>query len=104
MQKHDRHALTRALALCRNESVGRAEQIYSKLRDEPWDEVAQFAAYVCQGRSLHLAPWESPPCWADADDSDPAAKLLRQMLDLGVSRWHPDPMEAIAEAKKRKAA
>ena len=39
--------------------------------------------------------WESPPCWADEGDNDTAAKLLRQMLDLGISRWHPSPMSAM---------
>ena len=103
MPRHDRAALKLALSTARAEDRARAQQIDAKLKDEPWAEVAEFAAYVCQGRSLHLAPWKSPPCWADADDSDPAAKLLRQMLDLGVSRWHPDPMAAIEEAKRKAA-
>ena len=103
MTRNDRDALRLAVALARNEDTGRAAQIDSMLKDESWTSVAKFAAYVCQGRSLHLAPWESPPCWADADDSDTAAKLLRQMLDLGISRWYPDPMAAIEEAKRKAA-
>jgi hypothetical protein len=102
MDKLDRAALKLAMGLACAEDRERARQIGSMLKDEPWEDVAQFAAYVCQGRSLHLAPWESPPCWGDSEHHpDPEAKkLLEQMLALGVSRWHPDPMEAIAEAKK----
>ena len=44
MDKHDRAALKLALALGRNEDTGRAQQIDAKLEDEPWDEVAAFAA------------------------------------------------------------
>jgi hypothetical protein len=103
MDKHDRAALKLAMEHASKEPA-RAAQLRSKLRDESWTAVARFAAYVCQGESLHLFPWESPPCWADEGDNDTAAKLLRQMLDLGISRWHPSPMDAIAEAKKRKVA
>jgi hypothetical protein len=28
--------------------------------------------------------------------------LLRQMLDLGISRYHPDPLAAIEAAQARK--
>lgn len=103
MTRNDRDALKLALGLLRNESVGRAEQIDSKLRDEPWEDVAEFAASCCQSRSLHLEPWSLPPCHGDSEHHrDPAArKLLDQMLALGVSRWHPDPMAAIDEAREK---
>jgi hypothetical protein len=32
-----------------------------------------------------------------------AALLLQRMLDAGVSRWHPDPLAAIAEAERQTA-
>ena len=106
MQKHDRAALTLALEKCRNEFPGRAGQIDAMLREDGWEEAATFAAYHCQNDSLNLLPWESPPCWGDSvHHPDPAArKLLEQMLSLGISRWHPDPMAAIAEAKQKGAA
>jgi hypothetical protein len=68
--------------------------------------VATFAASCCQSRSLNLDPWEEPPCHGDSvHQPDPAAKkLLEQMLAAGVSRWHPDPMAALAEAKQKGAA
>ena len=62
MTRNDRAALKLALALCRNESPGRAQQIDSMLEDQPWAEVATFAAFCCQSRSLHLDPWQEPPC------------------------------------------
>ena len=43
-----------------------------------------------------------PPCRGDSEHHpDPAAKkLLQQMLDLGISRYAPDPMAAIEQAKR----
>ena len=106
MTRNDRAALKLALALCRNESPGRAEQIDSMLKHDSWAEVATFAAYCAQGKSLNLVPWQSPPCCGDGcEHCDPAAKkLLEQMLSLGISRWHPGPLAAIEEAKKKKRA
>jgi hypothetical protein len=103
MDKRDRIALTRALAICRDEDEGRAEQIDAKLEDEPWAEVAMFATFCCQTRSLALQPWDLPPCCADEDgDSDgvdcDAIKLLRTMLAAGVSRFDPDSMTALEAA------
>jgi hypothetical protein len=53
-----------------------------------------------------------PPCWVDNVDIPiegndynnhrAAQQLLRQMLELGISRWHPDPLAAIAEAEQQK--
>ena len=90
----------------------RAEQsAASKLKDEPWVEVATFAAYSVQIDALALKPWQDPPANLDedADEPDNAArasnaagrKLLRQMLAAGVSRYDPDPLAALAEAKRR---
>ena len=33
-----------------------------------------------------------------------AAELLRRMLALGISRWHPDPLAAIEAAEAGRAA
>jgi len=107
MDKRDRIALTQALAMCRTESEGRARQIDSMLkdRDRAWTEVASFAASCCQSKSLALQPWESPPCNVDEDDDSDinadAVKLLRKMLVADVSRYDPDPLKALAGAKRR---
>jgi hypothetical protein len=77
------------------------------LKSEPWESVAKFAAQCCQSRALRLFPWQDPPCWGAGDPSwrdEDAARLLHQMLALGVSKYEPDPMAAMAAAKQRKKA
>ena len=88
----DRAALTQALKMCRTEDEDRAQQIELMLEDQPWEEVATFASFCCQTRSLHLDPWQSPPCCGDAPDErcDPdAKKLLQQMLAAGIRNIIP---------------
>jgi len=93
----DREALALAMKIACLDPM-RREQIDSKLLDEPWHEVAAFASYLCQCRNLKLKPWEEPPCAVDEDaaEDSPARTLLRRMLAAGVSRYHPDPMAALA--------
>jgi hypothetical protein len=61
-------------------------------------------------RSLRLKPWQPVPCWihdiettlAAGDDGImgryAAALLLKKMLALGISRFHPYPIAAIERA------
>ena len=112
MTKNDRVALELAIEHARRESPGRAQQLDNMLHHDPWTEVATFAAYCCQCRALGLKSWQYPPCWcieAEHEHSqDPdlrqAAKLLREMLELGISKYAPDPLAAIAEAKRKAKA
>lgn len=106
MTQTDKAALTQALEICRAESPGRAKQIKAKLRDEGWQSTAEFAAAHCQCEALNLEPWQMPPCRGDSEHHPDAAakKMLEQMLAAGVSRWHPDPLAAIEEAKQKGAA
>ena len=67
----DRDALTRAMEICAKRDRLFAEHLESKLKDEPWREVAEFAAYSCQIESLSLRPWQSPPCHVDEDADEP---------------------------------
>jgi hypothetical protein len=101
----DRKALQRAMAIVMQRDRVSAEHLKSKLEDEPWDEVAEFAAMSCQYHALALKPWQEPPCHADEDDRHPrdpmAQRLLRKMLAAGVSRYDPDPLTALAGAKRR---
>ena len=109
----DRDALQRAMEIAQRDPL-RAEHLRSKLEDEPWIEVAEFAAYSCQIESLSLKPWQSPPVHIDEDAIEPnsaerepntaARKLLRQMLRAGVSRYEPDPLTALRCRKRPKAA
>src|SRR5262249_25615653 len=100
----DRDALERAMQIARRDP-SRAQQLDEKLQDESWDEVAAFAAYVCQNRALHLKPWQSPPSSVAEDDPDEddedAQMLLRRMLAAGVSRYDPDPLAALKQRKRR---
>jgi hypothetical protein len=111
---NDLAALELAISLTLAEKdEGRVEQVTHML-EEDWWHGATFAAYHRQTNSLHLKLWERPPCCCDEDkiiaaDADdihgdrPALVLLQQMLDLGISRWHPDPVAAIEAARHRKS-
>ena len=98
----DRVALELALTQCRAEDADRDAQIIAMLAERPWRQVAEFASTCCQSRALKLKPWQLSPCQIDVDDREhkQAAKLLREMLALYVSCFHPDPLAAIAEAKE----
>jgi hypothetical protein len=114
MNPTDRTALERALVACRAESPARAKQIDSMLADRPWEDVAQFASSCAQGRALDLMPWQSPPCHAglralsepfgDPRGARESAELLQRLLDAGLSKYEPDPLQALAEAEQRRAA
>jgi hypothetical protein len=109
----DREALERAMELARREP-GRREQLDSKLAGgEPWEDVAMFASGCLQGRTLQLKPWEILVCDIEEDDIPDlmhsrvpdmegrrkAARLLRRLLQLGLSKYEPTPVEAIAAAE-----
>jgi hypothetical protein len=96
----DDQALQLAVQMACAEDADRADQITAMLKEQPWREVAEFAAYVCQTTTLNLKPWSWPPCWGPNRNEDAqGARLLAQMLALGISQWHPDPMRAIEEVK-----
>lgn len=110
----DRQALELAIEIDRARDDACRQQIDEKLASEGWLRTAKFAAHRCQEKSLHLTPWECwPPCAVNVDDVDApgcahqgiskSAKLLRRMLALGISRWHPDPLAAIEAAESRAA-
>src|SRR5262249_44458690 len=101
----DDDALRRAMAIARRDP-SRAMQLDEKLRDEPWTEVAEFAAFHCQIQALGLKPWQLPPCSLEADDphegNKDAQRLLRRMLAAGVSQYEPDPLAELKAKGKRK--
>lgn len=114
MSQIDRAALALAIEIMRQESQECRWQIDAKLASEPWVEVAEFAAYHCQNRSLNLKPWSYPPCWIgdieaalsapeDATLIRSAARLRQRMERCGISKFHPDPARACArvEAERR---
>jgi hypothetical protein len=83
-----------------------------KVASEGFEQAGETAAYRCQDRALRLRPWQPPPCWVEprADGPDDGIMgwrrgelLLLRMLELGISRYHPDPQAAIAAAEKERA-
>jgi hypothetical protein len=115
MTPNDRAALKLAMDVCRQRWQGDSPTGWGS-----WEDNAKVAASCMQASNLHLPPWQiSPAKIINPDDPDEglredqpgnatdgrheAAVLLKRMLALGVSRWHPDPMRAIEEAEKQKA-
>ena len=77
-------------------STMRAGELADLIRQRGWQSAAMVAAYDCQCRALRAKPWEEPPCGAQPTYRNQAGRLLRRMLARGVSRYHPDPLAAIA--------
>ena len=102
LDETDRMALEAALEAARSESPERYEQIDEMHKTRDRREVLEFCSYVAQINALHLKPWQSPPCHGNIDGNEECDRLLRQMLDLGTSGYHPDPLAAIKRAEKRK--
>jgi hypothetical protein len=100
MTPRDRDALQLAIDRIRAAGGNRAQQVAEMLAERPWKEVAEFASYYEQMRTLRLRPWEWPPCWVTVDDDEhpEASKLLREMRAAGVSKYHPDPVAAVKKA------
>jgi hypothetical protein len=111
MTPTDRAALERAFAACRAEGPARAGQLDAMLADDPWERVAKFAAYSVQIDSLGLLPWQKPPCqtqletallepFGDQRGTREAGEILKKLLALGLSKYEPDPIGAIADAEQ----
>ena len=109
----DHAALTLALdrVLKRDPDPGRRAQVRAMLKQNGWYEAATFSAYHLQIEALRkplaLKPWHSPPCHIDLrlpeDVASPAGQLYLRMRALGISRFHPDPLMAVATAEQRAA-
>jgi hypothetical protein len=107
MRRIDREALQRALRIAKAENK---QQITAKLKDEPWEDVALFAAYCCQCDTLNLKPWQLPPMDAGDDkprDETPLAgrvaawELRRRLIKAGLSAYEPDPIRALEAVAAR---
>jgi hypothetical protein len=110
----DRDALKRCIEMART-YPNRDEQISWKLGAGgcSWQETARFCAYLCQAKNLQLEIQEFPPCWLlDADDVEgpafkrkpEAARLLRRLLDAGLSQYEPDPVRTLEAVERQQAA
>jgi hypothetical protein len=110
--KVDIEAFGRAIAIYRRERHGGDEHITEKIEEDGFETAGRFAAYYCQRKRLKLAPYEFPPCWlSDVDDVEgpdfkgklKAARLLKRLLDAGLSKFEPDPIAALEAAKLQAA-
>jgi hypothetical protein len=122
LSRIDREALSRALEIVRNrpekEDPGRREQVDHLMKHEGWFTAADFCCYCCQSELIRPRLWQPIP--ADIDPADietilargddglggeyAAARVLKRMLRAGLSRYEPEPLKALAEAKRRAPA
>jgi hypothetical protein len=96
LSKLDHAALLECLMLGeRHPAIGRAQDG----DDAGWRERAEWSCWVLQVQNLHLRPWQVAPCDVDlasTDERDAAAcALLRRMLAMGMSRYDPNPSQAL---------
>jgi hypothetical protein len=96
-------ALAKALADPRER-----EGVLARLQEGRRQDAVEYAVYALQYAALGLRVWEMPPFSCDADDPEPddcdvrSQKILRRMLAAGISRYDPDPLKALAAARRRK--
>ena len=120
LSRIDREALERAIEIVRNRKndPGRREQVDHLMKHEGWFTAADFCCYCCQSELIRPRLWQPIP--ADIDPADietilargddglggeyAAARVLKRMLRAGLSRYEPEPLKALAEAKRRAPA
>lgn len=103
MTNDDRAALDRAFEIILSGKDKSRVNFLRALQQQNGKLDAQLhAVYELQVRSLGLRPWECPPCFATPNNT-PEGRFLRRMLDAGLSRYEPDPIEAL-EAKANEQA
>ena len=111
MRKRDRAALRDCLdrVLNNRANPADAEQAAWMVKEYGWQETAEFCSSCLQRRALglNLKPWCAVP--ADGVDRHPAEtseivearrKLVRQMIEHGISLYVADPIAALQEARK----
>ena len=103
MSEVDRAALMEACKLYGEEDRQRANFLADMIETLGFDNAARIAVYHLQHENLCLKPAQRPVCVLDpsgecADCDQGSQQLLRRMLKLGLSRYCPDPLTAIARA------
>ena len=106
----DREALERAYAMDPDRDPT-SPPIDRKLDPEGWYRAAHSAAYACQCAALRPRPWQPVPAngYVSVTDDDrqygpvmgrsAAAALLRLLLAANLSRFEPDPINALARVE-----
>ena len=95
----DKDALEAAIDIVRQHPE-RWQELQALVCERGWNAAALVAVCDCQVRAMRLPPWreEEVPCTASPRGRSRAGRLLRRMLKRGISRYHPNPLEAIAAA------
>lgn len=100
----DQEALARAIEIVRKNRV-EGKLINERLaKGGDWFDVASGAAYSCQMIALGLKPWMRPPCHAHITEprrDEQGIALLHRLLAAGLSRYEPDPLQAIEQTQRR---
>jgi hypothetical protein len=108
----DQDAFRRAIEELRKLEPTWDVTIVKMLEERPFEQVGEWAAEVLQVRALRLKPWQCAPA-STANVENPRdvygcrraeVELLRKMLSLGLSRYEPDPLTAIARVERERAA
>jgi hypothetical protein len=111
----DREALDRALAMDHDRNPTSDTPINRRLEPERWYAAAKSAAYACQCAALRPKPWQPVPAneYVAVTDDDreygpvmgraAAAELLRRLKAAGLSRFEPDPVNALARVEAERA-
>jgi hypothetical protein len=106
----DSEALVRALAMDPDRDPA-SSPINRRLDPERWFLAARSAAYACQCEALRPEPWQPVPAneYVSVTDDDSkygpvmgraaAAELLRRLLEAKLSRFEPDPINALARVE-----
>jgi len=110
LPESDRAAMQAALDwVLKYDLPDRQEQVKHMLKEGGWYEAASFSAYHLQcerlREQLNMPPWDQPPCHIDDPQNvvsnGTCGELAFRMDALGISRWHPDPLQAVIDAGKR---
>jgi hypothetical protein len=112
----DAEAFTRAIELYRGLGRDRSEQVDHWLRCDGWLQAARYCAANCQKSLIRPRLWLELPMYVEPSDIEgiiargpdrggeyQAAKILRKLLRAGLSRFEPEPLKALAAAKRTKA-
>ena len=115
----DQDAMRRSIKTVRQRDRASADHIDAMMRDDDdasFEGAGRFASASCQARALHLKPWQTIPLWVgdiEAALAEPygdqrgdreAAEILQKLLSLGLSRFEPSPLDAIAAAERGAAS
>jgi hypothetical protein len=94
--------------------------VENMLQSRSVEETGRWASANMQFASLRSKPWLTLPCHLNGTDVEriltagdsngdlrgeyAAAVLARRLQRHSISRWHPDPVQALREAEKDAAA